>query len=244
MDFPSYLWQLFLTAFWNPNNWFYSMFGWFTSVYTIVVVFILKGKKPMKYDILGALRKYRILILALLVLVTIVVSSYTIQSKNALLWQQNRPLIVINPSTQTEFSTDNTAQMATHTITFQYENVGKSTAYQFRIITCAAPENQPQDIFGDDDVMNPNPFQPQEQMTYRLGFSQPFERINGRVGMATVVWYIYVQLSYSDSLVRGNLYSEEYWYAVDSGGIRVQQQTEKQVFQPFVNNFYDIKGSK
>lgn len=243
MDFIKYVFNLFITAFWNPDNQFYSFIGWFTTIYTLVTFGVPKMKHWEK-KISTRLKQYRVLILGVLIFISLVLSAYTLQS-NKNIAMEHRPILNIGKSTEISTSEDEIKEIATFNITFHIENAGDRAAYQFFSRICFAPESRLQNILSYDDLIETNPIQPHEEDLVPVGIDQSFRKSDGTLVVGSETWFIYYLLKYSDAPTGGNWYSDEYWFALSLNDKTVRSLTleEKQIFQPLVNLHYE-KGNQ
>jgi len=237
MDFFKYIFDLLGTTFFNPDGWLYSVFGWLTALWILVIFAMPKLEKKMNKSVLVWVKHHRQLILVFLILASIVVSAYTIQNN---IDRPNRPLLTLAKSTTVSILVDEEQQTTSGNIDFNITNIGGSAAYQTLTRICYAPASKPQNIYQYPDLTGTNPIQPQDMVIVPTGITQAFTKSNSTMMVESDTWYVYYQIKYSDSPTNGKWYSDEYWFALEfnTGRVRDLTITEKQIFQPLIDAFY------
>lgn len=238
-DFIKYLDNLLYTAFINPENWFAIAFGWVSIVWAIFSFVKPKWWLKMNNKVVLNLKKYRYPILSFLVIASLIAAAYTIQI-NTVSLSDNRPILTFSSNTEVDISTDIIYQEVSGDVNFHIKNVGNIAAYQTTSIICYAPTNNPQNILSYNDIKSYNPVQPQDEVVVPTGITQQYTLLNDSKLLESTTWYIYYQISYSDSKSNGNWYSDEYYFVLDfnKSHVRDVTTTERQVFQEIVNAFY------
>jgi hypothetical protein len=242
--FITYLTHLLLFAFWNPNGWFFSIFGWITTIYAIFF-FSAQGQRSecMKKGMWKFFNTYRVPIIWTLVLVCLVVSAYTLQTNNINIQNTNRPILSIHP-TPTESITSSTTfysddQTAVSSIGFPILNVGNSTCYQLTTRIGFCPAYHPDKCSSVADNLTINPIQPTDAVVASASLSQQYNVANDSLDNP-VIWF-YIKLSYSDALSDGIWYSNIYWFSFDLNAKTCSQLQAQdiQMFQPFITTYFE-----
>jgi hypothetical protein len=219
MNFLTYLERLLQYAFWNPENPFLSPIAWVAFLWVLFIGIVPHTSKLRHLQWL--LRKinntWRILILVLLILSSVVVAAYSMQ---------NRPIVIL--SQNGTIAGDNTTAI----INFYIENIGGNPAYDIHPSVCWAPESKPQDLSSPGISVTVFYLYPGEQDTLPLRFSR-----NDFFGNDSDRWYIYYRLEYSDARNMGVEYTQEYWYLFDfsTRSLSELSPAQKQAFQPYIN---------
>ena len=221
MNFLTYLGHLLQYAFWNPDNPFLSPIAWGASLWGLFIGVVPHTSRLRHLQWL--LRKinntWRILILVLLILSSVIVAAYSMQ---------NRPIVIL--SQNGTIAGDNTTAI----INFYIENIGGNPAYDIDPIVCWAPESKPQYLSSPGIGVTVFYLYPGEQ--YMLPFYLPR---NDLFGNDSDRWYIYYRLEYSAAPNKGIEYTEQYWYLFDfsTRGLSELSPTQKQAFQPYIDEF-------
>jgi hypothetical protein len=219
MNFLTYLGHLVQYAFWNPNNPVLSVIAWGASLWGLFIEVVPRTNKLRHLQ--QPLRKinntWRVLILVLLILSSVIVAAYSIQ---------NRPILILNQSGM--IAGDNT----TVTINFYIENIGVNTAYSIHPTVCWAPESKPQDISSPGISVTLFYLCQGEQYMLPLKLDR-----NDFLGNDSDRWYIYYHLEYSDAPNKGTEYTEQYWYLFDfsTRSLSELSPTQKQAFQSYID---------
>jgi len=170
--------------------------------------------------------QWRLPILIILILGSVIVSGYSIQSNYANYQAQNRPIVVFNlQNSKLTMSNNNT----TATIDFAVQNIGINPAYNVYSTICWASESQLQNIYYQE-AATVNPIQSPNQITL------PVEIVRH----SSDRWYIYYLIKYSDAIDKGTEYAEDYWYSLDFNTQRLSDllPTQKLAFQPYIDEFF------
>jgi hypothetical protein len=219
MNFLTYLGRLLQYAFWNPANPFLSPIAWVAFLWVLFVGIVPRMSRLRRLEWL--LRKinntWRILILVLLILSSVIVAGYSIQ---------NRPILILNQSGTV--AGNNTTAI----INFYMENIGGSPAYIIYPRVCWAPESKPQDLSSPGISVTVFYLYPGEQDMWPFYLSR-----NDFLGNDSDRWYIYYRLEYSDARNMGVEYTQEYWYLFDfsTRSLSELSPAQKQAFQPYVD---------
>jgi len=241
MDFVKYVFDLLITAFWNPNSPLFSVFGWLTAIYTIIVFAVPRMREHWENKVMSKVKPYRVLILSLLIFVSLVVSAYSLQSGGNIP-SEHKPTLIFNNNTSVAVANDNAKQMTNIDLVFHIDNVGDRAAYQLFTRICITPAKHPQNILSYPDFIGTNPVQPHEEIINEKGITTPFTMSDNITMVESTVWYIYYQMKYSDKPKAGHWYSDEYWFALDLNAkrpVRDLSAEEKQIFEPIVNAHYN-----
>ena len=224
MDFGTYLWHLLQFAFWNPNNPVWSLIAWVAFVWGLFIWVVPHTNKlrPLQ-SLLQKINRWRFLILVALILSSVIVAAYSMQSNYVRLQLQNRPILIFN---QITIAGNHTIA----TVVFPIENIGVNPAYRIHSRVCWAPESKLQlQNLSSRNVTSVNPLYPHNQIILPIEF----------VRNDSDRWYIYYLLEYSDAANKGTEYTEEYWFVFDFNTDYLSEltPTEKQDFQPCIDEF-------
>jgi hypothetical protein len=221
MNFLIYLGHLLQYAFWNPDNRFLSPIAWIAFLWVLFIGIVPRTSRLRHLQWL--LRKinntWRILILVLLILSSVIVAAYSMQ---------NGPIVIL--SQNGTVAGDNTTAI----INFYIENIGGNPAYDIDPSVCWAPESKPQYLSSPGISVTVFYLYPGEQHTLPLHF-----RRNDFFGNDSDRWYIYYRLEYSDAPNMGVEYTQQYWYLFDfsTRSLSELSPTQKQAFQPYIDQF-------
>lgn len=221
MNFLTYLGHLLQYAFWNPDNPFLSPIAWGAFLWVLFIGIVPRTSRLRHLQWL--LRKinntWRILILVLLILSSVIVAAYSMQSGPIVILSQNGTI-----------AGDNTTAI----INFYIENIGVNPAYSIDPRICWAPESKPQDLSSPGISVEVFYLSPGKQNMLPLHFLR-----NDLLGNDSDRWYMYYRLEYSDAPNKGTEYTEEYWYLFDfsTRSLSELSPTQKQAFQPYIDEF-------
>jgi hypothetical protein len=164
---------------------------------------------------------WRILILVLLILSSVIVAAYSMRGG---------PIVILNQDGT--IAGDGTTDI----IRFYIENVGGSPAYDIDPIVCWAPESNPQYLSSPGISVTVFYLYPGERDTLPLHF--PSHDLFGNDSDGDR-WYIYYRLEYSDAPNSGIEYIQQYWYLFDLSARSLSEllPTQKQAFQPYIDQF-------
>jgi hypothetical protein len=212
-DFLEYLWKLFCTAFNNPDSKFFTIFGYCTAGWAIIMFFIPKWGRKMNKPIIKWINKYRYLILSLLILLSLILSAYTIQvnTVNPL----DRPILSLSPDTSNWVLSSDDKQAI---LAINLNNTGKLPAYQFNVKLYFAPASSPQH-YTVDETGGVNPIFPNVS-------SAP-------IGLNIIkgdddLWLLRIRFSYSNAEVKGTIYEDNWWYVYSFSKHTLTDMTESQ----------------
>jgi hypothetical protein len=238
-DFIKYIGELLYTAFINPNNWFVVIFGWLSVMWTFISFVLPKWGKKMNESIIQWFKKYRILVLIILVITSLIISAYTIQVNDSY-YELNRPQLILNVE-DINYILDKENRTISLTIDFIIENSGNRTAYQVITRQCSAPLNMPYDIYAYPDLAETNPIYTSTPkiVTYNYTANYTISNNDQQVNPDITI-LVYTKLTYSDKLNNGNNYEEVFWFAYQSkyNSVISAMPEWKTAFEPYVNKFY------
>jgi hypothetical protein len=221
MNFLTYLGHLLHYAFWNPFNPVLSAIAWGAVVWVLFIGIVprMSRLRHLQWLLRKINNTWRILILVLLILSSVIVAAYSVQ---------NRPIVIL--SQNGTIAGDNTTAI----INFYMENIGVNPAYSIHPTVCWAPESKPQYLSSPGISLTALYLYPGEQ--YLLPFYLPR---NDLFGNDSDRWYICYRLEYSDAPNKGTEYTEEYWYLFDfsTRGLSELSPTQRQAFQPYIDQF-------
>jgi len=222
MDFGTYLWRLLQYAFWNPSNPVLSAIAWGASLWGLFIGVVPHTNKLR--DLQQLLRKisktWRILVLVLLILSSVIVAAYSIQ---------NRPIVILSQSGT--IAGDNTTAI----INFYVENIGGNPAYDIDPSVRWAPELKPQYLSSPGMSITVFYLYPGEQAMLPLYLPR-----TDFFGNDSDRWYIYYRLEYSDARNMGIEYAQQYWYLFDfsTRSLSELSPTQKEAFQPYIDELF------
>lgn len=232
MDFGIYLWQLFQYAFWSPDNPVWALVAWAAFVWWLLIWGVphMSSRRPLQWlsDRIG---KWRVPILILLILGSVIAAGYSMQTSYANQQAQDRPIMIFNlQASELTVSSDNT----TATIDFAVQNIGVNPAYNVYSKVLWAAESELQNIYYQES-MGVNPIRNPNQVMLQV---KVLERGCDR-------WYIYYLIEYSDAADKGTEYTDAYWYSLDFNSQRLSDLTpaQKVAFQPYVDAFSATEGT-
>jgi hypothetical protein len=221
MNFLTYLRHLLQYAFWNPENPFLSPIAWVAFLWVLFIEIVphTSRLRHLQWLLHKINNTWRILILVLLILSSVIVAAYSMQ---------NGPIVILGQ--KGVIAGDNT----TATIDFYIENIGCGPAYVIDPTVCWAPESKPQYLSSPGIGVIVFHLYPGEEDMLPLRFSR-----NDFFGNDSDRWYIYYRLEYSDARTMGVEYTEEYWYLFDfsTRSLSEPSPTQKQAFQPYIDKF-------
>ncbi len=222
MDFGTYLWRLLQYAFWNPSNPVLSPIAWVTCLWALFIAIMphMNKLRHLQQPLRKISGKWRVLVLVLLILSSVIVAAYSIQNKPVLILSQ-RGMIV----------EDNTTAI----INFYVENIGANTAYRVEPKLRWAPESKPQYLSSPGIGVVKFYLYPGEECIFPLCLPR-----NDFFGNDSDRWYIYYRLEYSDARNMGIEYAQQYWYLFDfsTRSLSELSPTQKEAFQPYIDEFY------
>ena len=226
MGFGSYLLHLLQFAFWNPDNPVWSVIAWGAFVWALFIWGIPRMSKfRLAQRVSDKINRWRFPILIGLILSSIIVAGYSIQSNYGSLQSQNRPILIFNQSSELTVAVDDTTAI----MDFHIENIGVNPAYGIYSRVCWAPESSLENLMYYEAPPSVNPLYPNNQIML------PIEIVRHNSDR----WYIYYLLRYSDTANKGTEYTDEYWYLLDfnTRDLRMLSPMQKQTFQPFIDTF-------
>jgi len=123
---------------------------------------------------------------------------------------------------------------ATAVIKFYIENVGGRPAYDIDPSVCWVPESKLQYLSSPGISVTVFYLYPGKQSIHPLTLPR-----RDFFGNDSDRWYIYYRLEYSDAPNMGVEYTQQYWYVFDfsTGGLSELSPTQKQAFQPYIDQF-------
>jgi hypothetical protein len=223
MNLLTYLGHLLQYAFWNPDNPFLSPIAWGAFLWVLFIGIVPRTSRLRHVQWL--LRKinntWRILILVLLILSSVIVAAYSMRGG---------PIVILNQNETIE------GDSTTAIINFYIENIGGSPAYDIDPIVCWAPESNPQYLSSPGISLTVFYLYPGEQYMLPLRFP-PIDLLGNDSDSDR--WYIYYRLEYSDAPNSGVEYIQQYWYLFDLSARSLSElsPTQKQAFQPYIDQF-------
>ena len=221
MNFLTYLGHLLRYAFWNPNNPVLSPIAWAASLWALFIWVMPRISKlrHLQRPLHNINNTWRVLILVLLILSSVIVAAYSMRGG---------PIVILNQNGT--ITGDNTTAI----MNFYIENIGGNPAYDIDPIVCWAPESKPQYLSSPGISVTVFYLYPGEQHMLPLHFPR-----NDLFGNDSDRWYICYRLEYSDAPNSGVEYIQQYWYLFDfsTRGLSQLSPTQKQAFQPYIDQF-------
>jgi hypothetical protein len=222
MDFGTYLWRLLQYAFWNPSNPFLSPIAWVACLWALFtgVVPHVNRLRHLQQPLRRISKTWRVLILVLLILGSVIVAAYSMQNGPILILSQRGTIVIGN---------------TTAIINFYVENIGGNPAYDIGPSVCWAPESKPQYLSSPGMQVVKFYLYPGEEGIFPFYLSR-----TDFFGNDSDRWYIYYRLKYSDARNIGVEYTQQYWYLFDfnTRSLSELSPTQKQAFQPYVDELF------